>query len=99
MTVQEVLSRLERVSKTHTGWMACCPAHEDSRPSLSVAATDEGRILLRCFAGCELTAIVEALRIEVRDLFAEPVTPATPVSGGGVVPAAQLPAVATWLRQ
>ena len=25
MTVQELLWRLERVSKTHSGWMARCP--------------------------------------------------------------------------
>jgi len=99
VTVQEMLSRLERVSKTHTGWMARCPAHEDAKPSLSIGATDEGRILLRCFAGCELGAIVEALRIEVRDLFAEPVAPSTLAAAGSVVPAAQLPAVATWLRE
>jgi len=99
VTVQEFLSRLDRVSKTHTGWMACCPAHEDARPSLSVAATDEGRILLRCFAGCELAAIVEAMRIEVRDLFAEPAAPGTPAVASGVVPATQLPEVATWLRE
>jgi hypothetical protein len=102
VTVQEVLSRLERVSKTPTGWMARCPAHEDSRPSLSVAATEEGRILLRCFAGCEVAAIVDRLRIEVRDLFADASAPPAAVaesSGGGVAPAARVPPVAAWLRQ
>ena len=69
MTVQEILSRLERVSKAHSGWMARCPAHEDARPSLSVGAAEDGRVLLRCFAGCDLAAILGALRIEVRDLF------------------------------
>ena len=85
MTVQELLSRLERVSKTPTGWMARCPAHEDTRPSLSVSATDDGRILLRCFAGCELDAIVGALRLEVRDLFADGPQPVGAERGTGVV--------------
>jgi hypothetical protein len=99
VTVQEFLARLERVSKTHIGWMARCPAHEDSRPSLSVGATDEGRILLRCFAGCELGAIVGALRLEVKDLFADAPAAVEVQRGGGVLPAPQVPAVASWLRQ
>ena len=99
MTVQELLSRLERVLKTPTGWMARCPAHEDTRPSLSVGATDEGRILLRCFAGCELAAIVGALHLEVRDLFADGAPPVGAERGTGVVPAPRVQAVASWLRQ
>jgi hypothetical protein len=100
VTVQEILGRLERVSKTPSGWMARCPAHEDSRPSLSVAATDDGHVLLRCFAGCELDAIVGALRIEVRDLFAEPAAPApTGPPGTDPLPAPQVPQVAAWLRK
>ena len=103
MTVHEILARLERVSKTHSGWMARCPAHEDSRPSLSVAAADDGRVLLRCFAGCDLSAIVGALRVEVRDLFAEPTTlthtPEVAAVAGAPLPAPQVQAVAAWLRQ
>jgi Toprim domain-containing protein len=97
VTVHELLSRLERVSKTHSGWMARCPAHEDSRPSLSIGAADDGRILLRCFAGCELEAIVGALHVEVRDLFAEPAI--APIAAAGALPAPQVPSVAAWLRQ
>jgi hypothetical protein len=48
------------LSKTHSGWMARCPAHEDDRPILSVAAAEDGRVLLRSFAGCDLAAIVGA---------------------------------------
>lgn len=103
MTVHEILARLERVSKTHSGWMARCPAHEDDRPSLSVAAAEGGRVLLRCFAGCDLAAILGALQIEVRDLFAESAALAHAPAGSGPagvpLPAPQVPAVAAWLRQ
>src|SRR5262245_27581615 len=92
VTVQDLLARLERVSKTHTGWTARCPAHEDARPSLSIGTAEDGRILLRCFAGCDLTAIVSALRIEVRDLFPDQsVSAARP---GEPIPAPQVAAVA-----
>ena len=39
-----------------------CPAHEDHHPSLSWRLADDGRPLLRCFAGCTFRAIVEAVR-------------------------------------
>jgi putative DNA primase/helicase len=39
---------------------ACCPAHDDRRPSLSVAQRD-GRLLIYCHRGCNFWAIVEAL--------------------------------------
>lgn len=97
MTVHELLARLERVSKTSTGWMARCPAHEDTKPSLSIASGDDGRILLQCFAGCEVGGIVEALGLEVRDLFA-PGDRGSESRKGAVVPAASAPPVAAWLR-
>lgn len=38
-----------------------CPAHEDRTPSLSV--TDQGgKLLVKCFAGCEQSAVIEALK-------------------------------------
>lgn len=40
---------------------AKCPAHDDRSPSLSVADA-EGRVLVRCHAGCEQGAILDALR-------------------------------------
>ena len=51
------------------GWRACCPAHDDRTPSLSIADGAEGRILLTCFAGCSWSAIKSAL--EARSLWPE----------------------------
>jgi hypothetical protein len=98
MTVHELLSRLERVSKTSTGWMARCPAHEDTTPSLSVASAEDGRVLLRCFAGCEVGRVAEALGLELRDLFGSGGNPAAEIRRGTVVPASQVQSVAAWLR-
>jgi hypothetical protein len=36
---------------------------------LAVAEADDGRVLLRCFAGCEVHAIVGALGLQLEDLF------------------------------
>lgn len=43
------------------GGMARCPAHADSRPSLSISA-GRSTILLHCFAGCEFPEIIRAVR-------------------------------------
>jgi hypothetical protein len=55
-------------------WMARCPAHEDSSPSLSIREGDDGRVLLHCFAGCPTESICSALGIKLSDLFAGPGT-------------------------
>ncbi len=67
--LDNVLSRLKGVRKSSHGWVACCPAHHDRNPSLSIAVGNEGRILLKCFAGCELKSIVEAMGLTVSNLF------------------------------
>ncbi len=51
------------------GWKARCPAHDDRQPSLSIAEGGDGRVLLRCHAGCPVEDIVSALRLEMRDLM------------------------------
>lgn len=41
-------------------YIACCPAHDDKSPSLSL--TDLGdKVLFHCFAGCSQTEVMEAL--------------------------------------
>jgi len=42
--------------------MACCPAHDDRSPSLSIADGADGRLLLRCHAGCSFAEVQAALR-------------------------------------
>ncbi|MDQ3380550.1 MAG: hypothetical protein M3546_09540, partial [Actinomycetota bacterium] len=71
MTVEEFLSGLDRVKRSGKGWTARCPAHGDSHASLSVGEGDDGRILLKCHAGCTAQEIVAVLGIEMRDLFAD----------------------------
>ena len=42
-------------------WMAHCPAHRDRTPSLSIRETDDGRVLVHCFAGCSQHDVINAL--------------------------------------
>jgi hypothetical protein len=48
---------------------AICPAHEDRKASLSVKEGDDGKILVKCFAGCETEDVVAALGLRMADLF------------------------------
>ena len=69
MTVEDLLGQLEAVRSRGTGrWVARCPAHQDRTPSLSVREWERG-LLIHCFAGCSLDAIVAALGLTVQDLF------------------------------
>ena len=55
--------------KSGTGYSTCCPAHEDTTPSLSISEGSDGKILLHCFAGCTVKSICEKLGIDITDLF------------------------------
>ena len=45
-------------------WTALCPAHEDRKPSLSVAEGDDCA-LVRCHAGCETEAVLAAVGLTI----------------------------------
>ncbi|MBE2293558.1 MAG: virulence-associated protein E [Phycisphaerales bacterium] len=88
-----ILSRLERVKSTGPGrWSACCTGplhnHGDKNPSLSIAVGDDGRVLLKCFAGCDVASIVAALGLELSDLF-----PPRPITHAGPIPPHQRPRI------
>ncbi len=77
MTFDEFLGHLAGVRpQGKDKAMAVCPAHEDRNPSLSVARGDDGKILIRCHAGCETHDICKALGLKTRDLFPPKATPA-----------------------
>ena len=63
-------------------WQACCPAHDDHTPSLSITpATD--KVLLYCHAQCPLDAILAALGLTRRDLFVHGSAPRHHTHGNG----------------
>lgn len=73
MLVEALLERLDGVVARGAGqWSARCPAHEDRSPSLSVRETDEGTVLIHCFAGCSPEAVTGALGLALSDLFTKP---------------------------
>lgn len=70
MKTDAFLSRLEKVRTHGKGrWVACCPAHADRSPSLSIAEGDDGRVLCHCFAGCSVHDVVAAVGMNLADLM------------------------------
>ncbi len=51
-------------------WTARCPAHDDENPSLSIAAGDDGKVLVICRSrGCHAKDLVAAIGLTMADLF------------------------------
>jgi hypothetical protein len=70
VTVVALIDRLERVKQTGSGrWLARCPAHADGSPSLSIRELDDGRVLVKCFAGCSALDILTAVGLDWSALF------------------------------
>ena len=63
----ETIARALGGKKIGSGWMACCPAHEDGNPSLSVEQCN-GRVLVHCHAGCRQDAVLDALAAKGLDI-------------------------------
>lgn len=69
MTAEDFLARLNQVrTRGANRWLACCPAHEDREPSLSISEGERG-LLLHCFSGCALADICRSIGLAERDLF------------------------------
>lgn len=68
MIADTLLSRLQKVRGRNGSWVACCPAHEDRSPSLSIRE-EADKVLVHCFAGCAVDDVLAAVGLDVSDLF------------------------------
>lgn len=79
MTAEALLSRLSKVKPTgRNRWQACCPAHDDRSPSLVITEADDGHVLVHCFAECSIEEILDAVGLEIHELFPPRETAARP---------------------
>ena len=61
MNAGRISSGLPGVRKIAEGrWLACCPAHDDKNPSLSISQISD-KVLVHCFAGCKQRDVLRAL--------------------------------------
>ena len=81
MNADRILDRLDKVRRIKPdSWVACCPAHADTSPSLAIA--DKGdRLLVHYYAGCSIDEIRAAMGLEANEFFADGKAP-RPIAPG-----------------
>lgn len=67
--ITSILERLESVKQTANGWQAKCPGHDDHKASLCISTGADGRVLVKCQAGCDFNNITAALGMKAADFF------------------------------
>lgn len=58
----EVIANALGGRKIGSGWSARCPIHDDRTPSLSLRDTSDGKVLVRCHAGCNQDQVIAYLK-------------------------------------
>jgi putative DNA primase/helicase len=64
LDIDLIARKLGKATRTRCGWSCLCPAHDDHNPSLSLALSEEGKVLAYCYVGCSFPDIMSALRRE-----------------------------------
>lgn len=67
--IGNILGRLDKVQNKGRYWLARCPAHTDNEPSLSIASGRDGRVVVKCHAGCTTEAIMIGAGLDMTALF------------------------------
>ena len=70
--IDKVLESLGDYSERGDEYRARCPSHQgESDDSLAVREDDDGKVLLHCHTGCDFEEIVDALGLDMSDLFSK----------------------------
>ena len=70
--IYKVLESLGDYSERGDEYRAKCPSHQgESEDSLAVREDDDGKVLLHCHTGCDFEEIVDALGLDMSDLFSK----------------------------
>ena len=89
--IERLLARLDNVKPRGEGrWIACCPAHPDRHPSLSIRYTSDGVILLKCWCGCTADEITAAVGLDLADLFPPDTSEGSPLPKHRRIPHADI---------
>ena len=66
----DIVQRLDHCREVKSGeWIARCPSHQDSSPSLTIKELSDGRVLIHCFAGCGALDVITAVGLDWGTLF------------------------------
>ena len=67
--IHRLLAGLKNVQEHDGYYTALCPVHDDQNNSLSVTATDDEKILVKCHTGCDAKQIVYSAGLTWSDMF------------------------------
>ena len=71
MKTEDILHSLTKVKMiNNNSWQACCPSHNDKNPSMRITDTGD-KTLVKCWAGCSITDIANAMGLDIADFFHE----------------------------
>lgn len=76
--IEEILEHFSDAKLNGTGWKCKCPNHDDRVASLSISEGDDGKVLVKCHAGCETRDVLAKVGLGFSDLFAKDAPPQTP---------------------
>jgi putative DNA primase/helicase len=67
---KDVLARFGQAEEqSDGGYLALCPAHKDSRPSLRIWRGDDNKVRITCRSGCKPDEVVKAANLTWADMF------------------------------
>lgn len=67
--IDEILEHFRGAKPNGTGWKCKCPGHDDRVASLSIREGDDGKVLVKCHAGCETADVLAKVGLRLNDLF------------------------------
>lgn len=71
--LDRIVAQLQDVRRDGRGYLARCPAHDDTNPSLAVLPQPDGRVRLHCrSAQCSITNILQRMELTFDDLSPDP---------------------------
>lgn len=56
-------------SRDGSSYKCHCPCHDDSKESLSINESDDKKVLIHCFAGCDTKKVLASVGLTTKDLF------------------------------
>lgn len=73
-----IMNNLKGVKRSGEEYRALCPAHNDRNPSLSLRENNDGKVIMHCHAGCSATDVMNAIGMDVKNLFGDELKPTKP---------------------
>lgn len=62
MDAEAAAAILGGAKRAGTGWLCRCAAHSDKNPSLKIDDGENGKLLVKCFAGCSQNEVINGMK-------------------------------------